>query len=392
MINKTTLKEKQMIKTKSLVVLTTAFISMNSFALVCQTDMIRGNGNIFNAYFGEGFSEQEACKEARKECSKALRLGQRSGQFQNASCELVGLVGSDTNPDPIPYPTPEPIPTPNPYPTPVGNYDYQLNQIERDYSNGGWQRRQAAIAELTRFPAPRALSIALRAMGDSDSDVRSTAVRVLRELPRQMDLAYQAMEILNIVTPTLKSGSWTVRQASAKLIGMLQTAQGVIPLLGSLSDSDTDVRSAASNSINTLKQSQDFRQVMRSNKNVFEQILRTGGWITRQMVVRLIGESRINRYIDTVVAAMGDSDSDVRNAAQNAIRSITESGNFTNLNINLIDELGQLSTASSWTVRQQAVFALGETRNYAARTYIIRALDDRDSDVRNAARDALRKI
>jgi HEAT repeat protein len=389
MINKTTLKEKQMIKTKSLVVLTTAFISMNSFALVCQTDMLRGNGNIINAYFGEGFSEQEACKEARKECSKALRLGQRSGQFQNANCVLVGLVGS-TNP--IPDPTPIPDPVPNPYPTPSGQYDYQLNQIERDYDNGGWQRRQAAIAELTRFPAPRALSIALRAMGDSDSDVRSTAGRVLRDLPRQMDLAYQAIEILDIVTPTLRSSSWIVRQASAKIIGQLQTAQGIIPLLGSLSDSDSDVRSAASTSINIIKQSQDFIQVMRSNKNVFEQILSSGGWITRQMVVRLMGESRINRYIDTVVAAMADSDSDVRSAANIAIRSITQSGNFTNLNINLIDKLGQLSRASSWLVRQQAVFALGETRNYSARNYVIRALDDNDSDVRSAARDALRKI
>ena len=333
-----------MIKTKSLVVLTTAFISMNSFALVCQTDMLRGNGNIINAYFGEGFSEQEACKEARKECSKALRLGQRSGQFQNANCVLVGLVGS-TNP--IPDPTPIPDPVPNPYPTPSGQYDYQLNQIERDYDNGGWQRRQAAIAELTRFPAPRALSIALRAMGDSDSDVRSTAGRVLRDLPRQMDLAYQAIEILDIVTPTLRSSSWIVRQASAKIIGQLQTAQGIIPLLGSLSDSDSDVRSAASTSINIIKQSQDFIQVMRSNKNVFEQILSSGGWITRQMVVRLMGESRINRYIDTVVAAMADSDSDVRSAANIAIRSITQSGNFTNLNINLIDKLGQLSRASS---------------------------------------------
>ncbi len=384
-----------MIKAKSLIVFTTAFISMNSFALVCQTDMVRANGNIIDSFYGEGFSEQEACKEARKECSKALRLGDRAGQFPNAQCVLIGVVGSGgtTNPLPNPTPIPTPVPTPNPYPTqPHGQFDYQLDQIERDISTGGWQRRRYAVEELTKYPAPRAISIAIKAMGDSDSDVRNSASRVLNELPRLMDLSYNALEILNLVTPTLKNGGWMARQAAAKLIGKLQTAQGIIPLLSSMGDSDSDVRTASYNSLNTLKQSYDFQEVMRSNKHVMEQILGSSTWTARQMVVRLIGESQVNRYIDTVVAAMGDSDSDVRTAAYNAIRKITQSRNYTNLSINLINKLGQYSQGGSWMVRQQAVFALGETRNYAARNFVIRALDDNDSDVRTAARNALNKI
>jgi hypothetical protein len=369
-----------MIKTKTLLALTTTLISMNSFALICQTNMVRGNGSLINSFFGEGISETDACRESRKQCRLTIRRAQRNGQYSNADCILVGLVESEN---------PRPEPTPTPYPV---DYSYELDQIQRDYNQGGWRLRQAVIVDLTRFPSPRALKMALTALEDNDSDVRAAAKNVVNQLITLMNLDYDSAIILNKISSLLDSSSWLVRQQTAIVIGKLTTSEGIITLLGSLNDSDSDVRSAIRNSIGKLSLSYDFKDMMRRNQQDLKRLSKSSAWATRQVTVKLIGKSQIKRLITIAVKLAGDSDSDVRIAAKNAVRSITSNRNFTSLSINMVDKLGNLSSASAWQVRQQAVFALGETRNYSARTYVLRALDDSDSDVRNAARVALSKI
>jgi HEAT repeat protein len=373
-----------MFKTKTLLTLTTAFISMNSFALVCQTNMVRGNGSLIESYFGEGVSEAIACRESRKQCRLTIRQGQRNGQLTNADCILIGVVGEGN-------PIPDPIPTPVPTPT-RGNYSYELDQIQADYNQGGWRVRQAVIADLKRFPAPRALKIALKALQDSDNDVRNTARNVVNQLTNLIDLNYEAIVILEKVVPLLNSNAWLVRQQVAIVIGKLPTAQGIIPLLGSLNDSDNDVRNAVRAALNKASNSYDFKSVMRANQKALKSLAKSNSWATRQATAKVVGKSQIKSLITVLVKLAGDSDSDVRNAARAAINSLISSTNFTQVGINTIDNLGKLTKASSWITRQQAVYALGETRNYAARSYVLRALDDRDSDVRNAARTALNKI
>jgi HEAT repeat protein len=373
-----------MFKTKTLVAFTSAFISMNSFALVCQTNMVRGNGSLIDSFFGEGISETDACRESRKQCRLTVRRAQRNGQLTNADCILIGVVG---NGNPIPDPTPIPDPVPNP-----GNFSYELDQIEREYNQGGWRVRQTVIGDLTRFPSPRAIKIALKALKDNDSDVRRTAGNVVNQLPSLMNLDYDSIEILASITPLLNSSAWLVRQKTAVVMGKLPTAEGIIPLLGSLNDSDSDVRNSVKNSITKLSRNYDFKDMMRRNVEALKRLSNSGSWLTRQLTVKLVGESQIKRLVVIAVKLAGDSDSDVRNAASKAVRSITSSRGFDRVGLNTIEKLGSLSRASSWNTRVQAVYALGETRNYAARTYVLRALDDNDSDVRNAARIALNKI
>lgn len=375
-----------MLKSKTLLALTSAFISMNSFALVCQTNMVRGNGSLINSFFGEGTSQSIACRESRKQCRFAIRQGQRNGQFSGADCILIGVVGNgDVGP------TPDPVPTPDPNPAP-GQFTYELNQIERDYNSGGWRLRRTVIRDLTRFPVARSLKIALTALADSDRDVRNTANQVVNDLLNMINLSYESVEITNIVTPMLNSSSWKVRQQAAVILGKLPSAVGIIPLLSSLADSDYDVRNAVLNSIQKLRNAFDFQDVMRSNKPAVRELSKMNSWKVRQVTAQLIGFSQVSSYVLLAVKLAGDSDTDVRLAAKNAVASITSNYNFPNVGRNLIQKLGELTRASSWNVRQQAVFALGETRNYSARTYVLRALDDSDSDVRNAARIALNKI
>lgn len=205
-------------------------------------------------------------------------------------------------------------------------------------------------------------------------------------------MRFEAMNIISLVAPSLRSGSWTKRQAAADVLGKVDTAEGIIPLIGAMSDSDRDVRNAAKNSLRVLKSAYDLKQVVRRNKRDFANLIKDGTWTGRQAAVEVLGAAQVSRTIDIAVKAAGDSDNDVRSSAISAIRSITSSRSYMNIGSDMINKLGKLTRKGGWVQRQQAVFALGETRNYEARSFVIRALDDSDTDVRAAARAALNKI
>jgi len=96
--------------------------------------------------------------------------------------------------------------------------------------------------------------------------------------------------------------------------------------------------------------------------------------------------------IEMAVKATGDIDTDVRAEAARAVKAIVLAPNYINNSNAFINDLIALYRSSNWQVRMYSIFALGETRNYMARSTIISALDDRDADVRNSARNALNKI
>lgn len=379
-----------MLKSKALMIFSTAVMSVGAQAVVCQADMVRQSGQVIQNFFGEGFDEAESCKEARKECSKELRLSQRSGANRNASCVLVGVV--NTQPAPNPYPNPTPNPYPNPGNGQYGQYDYQLNEIEMLLSSTNWRARQMAAQDLTRYPSARALAIGIKAIADSDSDVRNSAINSVNQIVNMLDMYRESISVIKEMTPTLTRGTWQQRQMSAKILGQVTTAEAIIPLISAVGDSDSDVRNTAANSVNALLNSQDLKQVVMSNKLNMETLVTAVSWQVRQLAVKVIRIAATPRLIAIVVRATGDSDSDVRNEAIQAVKSLTQERNYTNLPMNIINELEDLYRSNSWQVRVQVIFALGETRNYMARNTIIRALDDSDSDVRNAARAALNKI
>jgi HEAT repeat protein len=377
-----------MLSTKTLFLLGTTLMTMSAQAVVCQVDMVRGNGRVIQPFTSHGLDQREACKEAQKACRLDLRQRQRNGSNIQASCQLVGVI--NTGPLP-PMPNPGPTPNPNPYP-PVGNYDYELDGIAQVLSSGGWRARQHAVADLVRYPSPRAIAMAVKALNDNDSDVKNAASRSVNELINLIDMNYDSIPVMQAVAPLLKNGGWKQRQAAAKVLGAVYTAEAVIPLIDALNDNDSDVKNMAQSSINKVIGNPDLKQVVRQNKQAFAQLAKSGGWKQRQQTIKVLGVAQVPRTIAIVVEATGDNDSDVSRAATNAMNSIVQARNYSSVNMNTIAKLDELYRTKGWKVRMNAVTALGATYNPAARPTVLRALDDNDSDVRRAAQNALRNL
>jgi hypothetical protein len=384
-----------MLSAKKILLIGTSLVAMSAQAVVCEVNMVRGNGNLIQPFRAQSVDERMACREAQKACRLDLRIRQRAGRNRQASCQKIGVVASRPTPTtrPIPGPTRPTIPRPNPRPTPqVGNFDFELDRLAQTLSNGDWRSREYAAQSLVRYPSARAIAMAIKALNDNDSDVRNAVNRSLTELISLVDMSYESISLMQQLTPMLNSGGWKQRQAAAKILGLLGTAEPIIPLISAMNDNDADVRNAVKHSINTMMQAYDLKQVVRQNKDVFASLTTTGGWKSRQIAVQILGVAKLPATIVAAVKAIGDNDTDVRNAAIAAMRSISSARNFTNLNIRLIDELAQLTRSGNWKVRMHAVETLGNTYNYAARDAVLRALDDNDADVRNAARVALGKL
>lgn len=380
-------KGDPMLSAKNLLIIGTSLMAMSAQAVVCEVDMVRGNGNLIQPFQSQGFDKREACKEAQKACRLDLRQRQRAGRNMQASCQLVGVIDQGPGPGPGPIPNPNPGPMP-----PMGNYDYQLDGIQQVLSSGGWRARQHAVQDLVRYPSARAIAMAVKALNDNDGDVRISAQRSLNELINIVDMSYESIEVIQTVTPLLTSGSWRQRQAAAKTLGSVMSAEAIIPLVSAMNDNDGDVRNEAQKGINKLMNESDLKRVVRKNKQAFATLTNSGGWRQRLNAVKVLGAAKVPRTIAIVVKAVGDNDGDVRNTAVKAIKSITNAQNYPNVNMRVIDELSQLSRSGGWRVRMQAVNALGKTFNPAARPAVLRALDDNDGDVRNAARRALNNI
>lgn len=369
--------------TRNLLLMGTTLLSLNAQALVCETQMVTKNGKLIDIFQGVGPTKMEACRESRRECALTLRNLQRNGQRQQAKCELVGVVDDHS---------PIPGPGPGPGPMPPSHDDYALDDLENTLRTGGWRARQYAAIELGKFASVRALELAIDASGDSDSDVRSAASKSVNQIINNIDFSYNSIAIIQSVSPMLKSGSWKKRQTAAIVLGKVQTAEGLIPLIDAMGDSDSDVRSAVAQSINMLKNERDLKQVVKQNLDIIANFASTGSWKKRQTAVQILGQASIPKTISIVVSKMGDSDSDVRSAAVQAFNSIVSAPNFTRVGKRVIEELESLYRSSGWKTRQYAVIALGETMNPYAKPVVLDALDDSDSDVRQAARQAIRKL
>lgn len=128
---------------KMILVAALTLSAASAFAQVCQVEMrdIRSDRLIqtFTSYDGEN-----NCYEAKKECSKQIRL---QGRYGLAECKIRAdrypYPNPQPQPNPYPYPYPNPQPQPQPQPQPDYNYDVRrpVNSGEVVYYNS----RQATV-------------------------------------------------------------------------------------------------------------------------------------------------------------------------------------------------------------------------------------------------------
>lgn len=275
------------------------------------------------------------------------------------------------------------------------------DEIAQGLSADDVVERRNAAARLLELPPTMAAPLVLRALDDTDNEVRLTAARAAAELrvegagDRVVEwlgegdarLRRTACEVIRLspsdraVAPlsrVLGDANSEVRVAAARTLGMLGNREAVPSLLGHLDDPSLDVRAAI---VRALGRIGDDRAVVpllgKVQDNAHE---------VRRMTVRVLGDLGDKRAASALMLALRDKSDDVR--------------------VEAIDSLGRLRAEqatsalapltqerSSLAVRDAAVEALGRIGNDPAVDALIRALDQDDpSDERSPVREALVRV
>ena len=367
-----------MMTTKNLVIVGASLLSLNSFAVVCTSQMTNSYGQVVREINMSGVDSREACKEAMKACRLTLRQMQRNGQMHGGDCQSLGTGSS--------YPDDN-------YPDNSGSYSYEVAQIKRILQSGGWRARQGAVSDLKNYPSLEALKLAIKTVSDNDSDVRAAAEISIYSLSNSVVPSAYPQDVLSELTVLTKNSNWKVRLLTVKAMAKMQSAKAVLVFIDLKGDLDSDVRAAAASALNKSIQAYDLKEVVRDLKSEVSYLLKDSNWNTRLAAVKILGKAQIRSSVDDVVMATGDNDSDVRSAAKLALSEILSLRSYESLNLNKINDLKNIYNSSyNWSVRISAIKALGATFNPVVKNTLYKALDDSDSDVRGQARVELRKF
>jgi hypothetical protein len=103
---------------KKFLFLALATLSAQTFAQVCEVDMIDTfNDRVVRTF--RAYGDPNTCIEGMKECRKSIRLDYSNNpQYPN---NRLTCVRAHQGPNPVPNPNPYPNPNPNPYPNPNPN-------------------------------------------------------------------------------------------------------------------------------------------------------------------------------------------------------------------------------------------------------------------------------
>lgn len=245
--------------------------------------------------------------------------------------------------------------------------------------------------ETSMLREPRLKIGAAEALADMGREARSAAPaleKTMREDGREnvRDAAAAALvrvdpeRAVQLALTDLEDSSPAVRrQAAARLAAMASVARQATPALSeALRDGDAQVRSAAELALSKIAPETVIPRLIRQ--------LRDSSWQNRRQAAQLLGEAgaAAKPAIPALRAATLDRDSDVRKAAEMALRIV---------DANIPQLVAQLKSPS-WTSRQEAAQWLGHIGPEArqAAPALEAATADPDPDVSRAAREALRKI
>ena len=261
--------------------------------------------------------------------------------------------------------------------------------------------RRAAAGRLQELPSAVAAPLVLRALDDTDAEVRLTAASAAAELridgagDRVVDwlgegdsrLRRTACEVIRL-SPTqraiaplsrvLGDANAEVRVAAAQTLGMLGNREAVPSLLGHLDDPSLEVRTAI---VTALGRIGDDRAVVPLLGKVQD-----NAHDVRRMTVRVLGDLGDQRAASALMLALRDKSDEVR--------------------VEAIDSLGRLKAAeatsalapltlgrSSLAVRDAAVEALGRIGTEPAVDALMTALEQDDPfNERSPVRHALERI
>jgi HEAT repeat protein/energy-coupling factor transporter ATP-binding protein EcfA2 len=263
-----------------------------------------------------------------------------------------------------------------------------------------WQVRQAAINALGQLGVkePVVLDSLLKALSDPDSDVRQAAARVLGQL------GVKEPVVLDSLLKALSDPDSGVRQAAARVLGQLGVKEPVVldTLLEAASESPSKkIRQAA---ISTLEQLGVKEPVVLGS---LLEAVSNSRWQVRQAAARVLGQLGVKEpvVLDTLLKALSDLDSDVRQAADNILGQIGAKDPRVNEYVSITLSAAPITILSpsiiaeykrnlhrDFTVRQLRQLGLARTKEPVVLDTLLKALSDPDSNVRQAAANALGRL
>ncbi len=379
-----------------LLVISTTLFSIQASAVVCEAQLQTQRGRSIKDFIGQGPTQSNACARAIRDCKIAQKELLSEGRNRKSECVVMsstpGNGGVVTRPTRPSRPTVPTIPTRPIPPVNNGGYYGELGHLERTIATGGTQARRYAVEELKEYTSLKALVIAVKALSDSDYYVRVAAQKSVSVLKSDLDLSRMSVSVIHEMSALITSGSQSVRLEAVKIVGMVETAQGILTVIDSLSDSDYYVRVAAQKSLDKLIQSYDFDSEIRINLSTYSSLALTANTNIRKKSVQMIGKANILRALPTVIKANNDSDYYVRVEASKVLNNMMNDQEIHHLPHQVLNTIKNMYYGSAKNIRMAVVKVLGATKEYSARNVLFEALDDSDYYVRVAARNALNNM
>ena len=260
------------------------------------------------------------------------------------------------------------------------NYDALTQTLSKQYkvvTQSDSPTYQLAFLKLLRasFKSQKDLLLAVSddLLGSKSAGISQLAAITLAERGVQSDI------INSKVRDSLSNSDYSMRILGIYALAKIKTGlpdEGL--LIERLGDSDSDVRGAASNVVVSIQLGNDHLSYL-------GKVLGQSNYNIRILAIKFLGLINTAESTAMIIPRLGDSDSDVRSAANALVNKRSLSNNELTL-------LSAILSQNNYNVRILAVNQIGRINSHEAAQKLVTMLGDGDSDVRSAAATALNKF
>ena len=205
-----------------------------------------------------------------------------------------------------------------------------------------------------------------KALKDNDSNTRKLAVQVLRKIG--------IPAVRPLVQALRNDEDPNIRKETAEALGFIGDVKAIRPLIQALEDDDDGVQEESMKAL---------IKIGVPSIDALAKVLNDRNNQVRKHAVQALGEIKDARAVESLIQVLTDSDVDVLGDAVSALEKI---------GIASVKPLIRALKDKDSQIRKLAVEALGEIRDTRAVEPLIQVLSDNDSIVRGEAADALSKI
>jgi HEAT repeat protein len=177
----------------------------------------------------------------------------------------------------------------------------------------------------------------------------------------------------------MKSTNWEVRRESALLLGKIGSDKATLVLIGNLDDSDADVRTAIVSILSKTTIKDSFIQPL-------SDMYKATDWEVRRNVSTLLAKNTSGAATKSLIAHMGDADSDVQAAINSALENRTLAGD-------MVDDLKTQFSNNDWGIRQEVAKLLGKIKTKESLAALEAQLaKETDSDVKTQLEKSIQAV